>query len=86
MGLVSLVLQQKIKPCARLSPEPTGMIPPGQVSSLPKEHKLLLIFIPEFYKGHLDWRNEFEFQQKSALSGDWLQFVGNNYGMVQGGC
>lgn len=62
------------------------MILPGQVSPLPKEHKLLLLFIPEFYKGHLDWRNEFEFQQVSVLSGDRLRFVGNSSGVVQGGC
>lgn len=58
---VSLVLQQKTKPCTNsvwvLSPAPTGIILPGEVSTLPKEHMLWLIVIPEFYIGHLGWRN-----------------------------
>lgn len=61
VGLVSLVLQQKTEPCGdaarALPPAPTGIILPGEVSSLPKEHKSLLIFMPEFYIGHLGWRN-----------------------------
>lgn len=28
----------------------------GEVSTLPKERKVLLVFIPEFCIGHLGWR------------------------------
>lgn len=58
---VSLVLQQKSKPCVNsaraLSPAPTGIILPREVSTLPKQHKVLLIFMPGFYVSHLGWRN-----------------------------
>lgn len=36
---------------------PQAFILPGDVSTLPKEQKLLLILIPELYVGHLGWRN-----------------------------
>lgn len=91
-GLVSLVLQQKTKPCTNsaqaLSPAPTGIILPGEVSTLSREQKLLLISIPEFYVGHLGWRNmNLSLSSVSAeISTEWSQFVGDNYGMVYEGC